>query len=444
MPHMAHAVDTEMLDGFVVVSKEDFLDESPDAHQPTRVPELLDDISRSVDDAAEAFWPVNRTIHDNPELAYKEFIAHDVLTRFMASRDGWAVTRSAYGMKTAWVAVFDGGKGGAVVSFNAEMDCLPGIGHACGHNLIASASVLGAVAAAEVMKKRNLGGKVVLFGTPAEEGGGGKIRLLEAGAYSDHKVDISLISHPGTLPDAARMRTTAYSQFRAEYFGREAHAAANPWLGINALDALVSAYNNVSMLRQQNMPGDIVQGHITDGGLVPNIIHAYAAGRFVVRADSQARLEELRKKVYACFEAGAQATGARLTLTRGQACKDHVANDALARSYTRYFNALDPPHGIAESASADAARGKTQASTDQGDISHAMPSLSPTFAIRAGPLGQGPHNPEFAEAAGTRDAYGRAARVAKGLAGVALDVLRSGAFLDEVKKSWRDGLAGDA
>lgn len=237
------------------------------------------------------------------------------------------------------------------------------------------------------------------------------------------------------------MRTTAYAQFRAEFFGREAHAAANPWLGINALDALVSAYNNVSMLRQQNMPGDIVQGHITDGGLAPNIIHAYAAGLFVVRADSQARLEELRKKVYACFEAGAQATGARLVLTPGEAYKDHVANDPLARCYTAYFNALAPPHRISASPGVDAARGKTQASTDQGDVSHAMPSLSPAFAIRAGPRGQGPHNPEFAEAAGTRDAYERAARVAKGLAGVALDVLRSRALLDEVRRSWRDGLA---
>lgn len=269
-------------------------------------------------------------------------------------------------------------------------------------------------------------------------GGGGKIRLLEAGAYSDHKVDISLISHPGITPDAARMRTTAYEQFKVEYYGREAHAAANPWLGINALDALVSAYNNVSMLRQQNMPGDIVQGYITHGGIAPNIIHAYASGQFVVRASTQSRLEELRKKVYACFEAGAKATGARMVLTKGGAYKDHVPNEVLAQSYTQYFNALNPEHMILGNAELDETRGTTLASTDQGDMSYAMPSLSPEFYIRPGPQGQGPHNPEFAEAARTKDAYEKAVRVAKGLAGVAVDVLGSKELLESVKRSWRE------
>ncbi|KAL3961116.1 hypothetical protein ACCO45_006233 [Purpureocillium lilacinum] len=392
---------------------------------------FLDDISAAVDDLAASFWPINKTIHDNPELAYEEHHAHHVLTRFMAAQDGWCVTRSAYGIDTAWVAVYDSGRRGPVVSFNAEMDALEGIGHACGHNLIASASVLGAVATATVMKKHNLCGKVVLFGTPAEEGGGGKIRLLKAGAYSSQGVDVSLISHPGIIADAARMHTTALSNFQAEYFGREAHAAANPWLGINALDGLVTAYSSLSMLRQQCMPGDIIQGHIIDGGLRPNIIHAYAAGRFVIRADSQARLEQLRRKVYACFEAGATASGAKLKITEERRTRT---------IYTRYFNALGPQYPISENVEEDVRRGRTQASTDQGDMSYAMPSLSPAFAITPGKGGQGPHNPEFASAAGTRDAYARAAMVGKGLAGVAVDLLTVEGFLDEVKRSWKEDM----
>jgi len=170
-------------------------------------------------------------------------------------------------------------------------DALKSIGHACGHNLIAICSVAAALAAGAAITKFSLPGKVIIFGTPAEEGGGGKIKLLEAGAYTDHKVDINLISHPGIAPDAALVRTTAYTSFKIEYFGKEAHAAASPWLGINALDALVIAYNALSVLRQQTMPGDIIQGHITDGGVAPNIIHAYAAGIFVVRALSKKRLE---------------------------------------------------------------------------------------------------------------------------------------------------------
>lgn len=287
------------------------------------------------------------------------------------------------------------------------------------------------------MRKHHLPGRLVVFGTPAEEGGGGKIKLLQAGAYRDHEVDISLISHPGLLPNHALMRTTAYTRFRVEYIGREAHAAAAPWMGINALDALITAYNGLSVLRQQTMPGDIIQGHITEGGVAPNIIHARAAGVFVVRADTQARLKELKPKVDDCFAAGALASGAKLNVTPEQAYKDHVPNRALGRSYTRYFNHLHPDELIATDPEVDLARGKSQASTDQGDISYAMPSLSAGFSILPGPLGTGPHNPEFAESAGTRDAYERALRVGKGLAGTAVDVLTQKGLLEEVKEEWR-------
>ncbi|KAK8913135.1 Peptidase M20 domain-containing protein 2 [Metarhizium anisopliae] len=381
---MASFVEHEV-DGFVVISTN-----ADQCICPAAEPKLLKAISEAAAEVGKEFWPINIKIHDNPELGYKEYIAHEALTSFMRRQPGWNVTPSAYGLETAWVA------------------------------------------------DEGIPGKIVLFGTPAEEGEGGKIRLLEAGAYSDHGVDISLISHPGIVPDAARMRTTAIERFKVEYYGREAHAAANPWLGINALDALVSAYNNVSMLRQQNMPGDIIQGYIAHGGVATNIIPAYACGHFAVRASSQARLEELRAKVYACFEAGATATGARMVLTRGGAYKDHVPNEELAQSFTRYFNALRPEHKILENAELDEARGTTLASTDQGDVSYAMPSLSPAFFITPGPEGQGPHNPEFAEAARTRDAYENAVRVGKGLAGVAVDVLSSKELLERAKKSWRD------
>nr|UYO77172.1 peptidase m20 domain containing protein [Trichoderma calamagrostidis] len=432
-------IDKEV-DGFIIVSGGGSClggdDESLNGEP--QEPEFLDDIDQAVEGLADTFWPINKKIHDNPERGFKEFIAHDALTKYMKSQTGWVVTPSAYGMDTAWVAVFDTGRRGPVVSFNAEMDCLPGIGHACGHNLIATASVLGAVATATVMRQYCAIGKIVLFGTPAEEGGGGKIKLLNAGAYSDHNVDVSLISHPGITTDAALMQTTSYLQFKVECFGREAHAAANPWLGINALDALIAGYNNVSALRQQIMPDDRVQGQITNGGVAPNIIHAYAAGIFVVRSNSQKRLDELKKKVYDCFAAGGLATGAKVTITERWGYKNHMPSRPMAQSYTRYFNALEPPNKIAEDQDIDEIRGKTQASTDQGDISHAMPSLSVAFRIQPGPKGQGPHNPEFAEAAGTLDAYRRTLRVAKGLAGVALNIFFTGGFLDEIKKDWKN------
>ncbi|KAI0152514.1 hypothetical protein F4776DRAFT_36576 [Hypoxylon sp. NC0597] len=424
------------MDDFVFVTYED-------AGLASFKPDYLDEISNFIDSIADDLWPVNKKIHDNPELGYEEYIAHETLTKFMASRPGWKVTPSAYGLATAWVAVFDSGKKGPVVSFNVEMDALDGIGHACGHNLIATASVAGGLAAAEIMKEHGLSGKVVMFGTPAEEGGGGKIKLLKAGAYRDYNVDINLISHPGITKDTALMRTSAYTAFKVEYFGREAHAAASPWLGINALDALVTAYNSLSVLRQQTMPGDVIQGNITDGGVRPNVIHAYTAGNFVTRANTQERVKELKKKVDACFEAGATATGATLKMTPVQSYADHVPNRVLGASYRKYFNALSPPQPIPGNDDLSEIEGRTMASTDQGDISYAMPSLSAGFAIQPGPGGNGPHNPEFAKAAGTRDAFERCLRVGKALAGTAVDVLTQDGFLTEVKKEWEKEIKGN-
>ncbi|KAK8063122.1 hypothetical protein PG996_007774 [Apiospora saccharicola] len=456
------------VDDFVLVSHEDAM---PTVSQSA--PRYLPEINDAIERISETLWEVNKKIHDNPELGYEEFIAHDTLTSFMKNMDGWKVTPSAYGLKTAWTAVWDSGKKGPVISFNCEMDALEGIGHACGHNLIATASVSAAVATAQVVKTNSLAGKVVLIGTPAEEGtkpqsslstvttnsttgGGGKIKLLQAGAYKDHQVDLNLLSHPGITRNHALTRTSAYTALRVEYFGRAAHAAASPWLGINALDALITAYNAVSVLRQQTMPGDVIQGHITDGGARPNIIHAYAAGNFVVRANTQARLGELLKRVDTCFKAGATATGARRKYTIGMAYADHVPNRPLGAAYARYFNALLlPEEGSGSSSSSssspweseipvdqdlDEMLGRSGASTDQGDISYAMPSLMPGFAIVPGPEGNGPHSPDFEQASGTRDAFAKALRVGKALAGAAVDVLTIEGLLGEVKLAWKKSM----
>ncbi|OHF03708.1 amidohydrolase [Colletotrichum orchidophilum] len=438
-------------DDFVLISHSDTHPTISSSSSSPLPPPFLDEISSIVADLADSLWPVNKKIHDNPELGFREFIAHDTLVAFMRTQPGWKVTPSAYGMKTAWVAIWDSGRKGPVVSFNAEMDCLPGIGHACGHNLIATASLTGALVTATLLSRHALPGSVLLYGTPAEEGGGGKIRLLQAGAYASaapggHPADLNLISHPGIVPATALMRTSAFASLTAEFFGREAHAAANPWLGINALDALVVAYTSLAVLRQQTRPGDVIQCNISHGGVRPNIIHAYAAGHFVVRANTQPRLAELLRKVEKCFVAGAEATGATYKVTHTGAYMDHVPNRVLGRSYTRYFNALLVPGGeggededgsIPTDEDVDEIRGRTMASTDQGDVSYAMPSLSVGFAIPAGKGGQGPHNPEFAEAAGTRVAFERSLRVGKGLAGVAIDVFTKKGMLEEVKAAWK-------
>jgi metal-dependent amidase/aminoacylase/carboxypeptidase family protein len=171
--------------------------------------------------------------------------------------------------------------------------------------------------------------------------------------------------------------------------------------------------------------------------VAPNIIHAYAAGVFVARANTQARLAELKAKVDACFRAGAAASGATLKMTPEGAYADHVPNRVLGASYARHFNALHPEADIPLNQDVDEIKGESKASTDQGNISYAMPSLSPGFAIKPGPEGNGPHNPDFATAAGTRYAYERSLRVGKALAATAIDVLTQKGLLEEVKAEWR-------
>jgi amidohydrolase len=296
------------------------------------------------------------------------------------------------------------------------------------------ASLAAGIATSEMIRKHGLTGKVFVFGTPGEEGiGGGKIRLLEAGAYRG--VDISLISHPGILNNSPLVRTTAFARLEVEYFGRAAHGANSPWLGINALDALVIAYNAVSVLRQQTMPSDVIGMSITNGGAAPNIIHAYAAGHCVIRAASAARLKELEQKISACFRAGAEATGARVEIKLTQGYADHVPNSVLAASYTRYWNLLpevpDPPIPSPDHFT------WVKASTDQGNLSYAMPSVNASFAIPPGQQKGPPHTPDFERASSKRGAFERTLRVGKALAGTAVDVLAIPGLILEVRDQWR-------
>ncbi|AEO59471.1 hypothetical protein MYCTH_51839 [Thermothelomyces thermophilus ATCC 42464] len=408
-------------DGFVVVSRESTQDSCPD-HVPRQVEEssgsnnnFVSEIGIYIESLGETLWKLNQYLHENPELAFKEYKAHQALTDFLRSREEkWHITPSACGLETAWIAVHDSGRNGPVVSFNVEMAGL---------------------ATAELMKRHNMPGKVVLFGTPGEEGlGGGKIQLLKRGAYRG--VDISLISHPGILNNSPLVRTTAFARLEVEYFGRAAHGAKNPWMGINALDALVVSYNAVSALRQQTKPGDVIGVAITNGGeQATNVIHAYAACVCMIHATTSSRLAELQEKVSSCFRAGAVATGANVNITVTSGYQDHVPNRVLAASYRRYWSMLpDPPDPPLP---ADGQFTWVRSSTDQGDLSHALPSVNASFAIPPGPEAGQPHSPDFEKASGTRSAFARALRVGKALAGTAIDVLTIPGLLDEVKRQWR-------
>ncbi|CRK17096.1 hypothetical protein BN1723_011226 [Verticillium longisporum] len=393
-------------------------------------------VSDYLDSIADDLWPLNKEIHDNPELGYEEVEAHDLLTSFMESQDGWNVTRSLGGIDTAFMAVFEGSGGGPVISFNAEYDALPGLGHACGHNLIATASVGGALATAEIMRAESLAGRVILFGTPAEESLGGKVKMLEAGLFDDAQIDISLISHPTAGNDSPYMITTATDRFDVEYHGREAHAAASPWEGVNAQDALLVANTALGFMRQQMRPSDKVHGFIASGGSRINVIPALATASYQIRSNDAEQLANFTERVVACFEAGALASGAEMNLTmRPYGYANMVSNDALAESYTAWFEGLG---GDMEDPVIDKKRDPS-GSTDQGNISHDFPSISPYFGITnedgSQPAG-GPHTTAFEVASGSRAAFDKAIMVAKSLAGVAVDVLTVEGLLEKIKEEF--------
>lgn len=276
-------------------------------------------VNKTIGTLSPELRQVNQSIHSRPETAFEEVFAHKTLTEFLESR-GFAVTRHAYGVDTAFEASF--GSGGREVVFCAEYDALPGIGHACGHNLIATSSLAAFLGAAQVLSETKTPGRLRLLGTPAEESGGGKIKLIDAGAFN-HPEDVAaaVMAHPAGsqqpypgehIDGLAGVRLIASAKMRVEFKGRPAHAGASPWKGVNALDAAVAAYNNISMLRQQIRPDERIHGVIEAGGTVPNVIPGYTRMNWCIRSPTMPRCEELVKRAKACFEAGAAAAGCEL------------------------------------------------------------------------------------------------------------------------------------
>lgn len=250
-------------------------------------------------------------IHENPELAYEEHKAHATVVSFLRNH-GFEVTPHAFGLETSFVCDF-GQDNGPLVAFNVEYDALPGIGHACGHNLIATGSIAAFLGTVAVMKHHSLPGRARLLGTPAEEGGGGKIKLIDAGAYKD--VSACFMTHPFSTPENVTFGSCmASSKFRATFTGKPAHAAAAPHEGINALDAAVLAYNGTSMLRQQIKPDQRIQGVLIEGGHRANIITPKSILDYNVRGATLKETRELHQRVVKCFEGAAIATGCEVDI----------------------------------------------------------------------------------------------------------------------------------
>ena len=335
-----------------------------------------------IDAARDALIALSRRIHATPELGFEEERAA-AWTAEMLDAAGFRVEPGVCDLPTAFRA--RAGSGPLHVAICAEYDCLPDIGHACGHNVIAASAVGAGLALARVAD--DVGLTVTVLGTPAEENGGGKILLHERGGFAG--VHAAMMVHPAPL-DMAEPATLAFQQFDVHYHGKAAHASAFPEQGINAADAITVAQTAIGLLRQHIRPTDRVHGIVLRGGEAPNVVPAHTKVRYVVRAKTVAQLASVREKVMRCFEAGAVATGARLELRNEQLAYAEVTHDReLAELYRRNAIALGrqlPDMGpMAE---------RFAGSTDMGNVSQSIPSIHPMIGLNSFPAVN--HQPEFA------------------------------------------------
>ncbi len=387
-------------------------------------------VTQAIEALRQELVDISLDIHAHPELNYAEYHAAKVLADAL-ERHGFAVERGVGGVETAFRAVMPGGNGdGPTVALLAEYDALPGIGHGCGHNLIAMSNLGAGLGTKAIM--RSLPGRLMVLGTPAEEGGGGKIRLLEAGMFKD--VDVALSSHPSSnrtiIPvDIPKDQSWSLAMvgYRYAYHGRAAHAAVVPHEGINALNAVIHLFTGIDALRQHLQDDVRIHGIITDGGKAPNVVPDFAAANFMLRSRDRNYLHEVVEKVRRVAEGAAQLTGARLEILPAHPLYENVRpNAVLVKAARANAEAIGMPIDATP-----AGWNGGGASTDFGNVSQVLPAFYLRFAVSREPVPG--HSTAMTEAAKSTLAHDNAIATAKVLALTACDLLTTPALLEAMR-----------
>lgn len=383
-----------------------------------------DEACATIDTERDRLVEMSHAIHERPELGFEEHFAAATLVAAL-ERGGFAVESGAFGLETSFVGRAGDGPGPHLV-ICCEYDALPGIGHGCGHNIIGTAGVGAGLALREYAE--SVGGRLTVLGTPAEElGRGGKIKLMERGAFDD--ADVALMIHP-SVADVGWAPHIATTRFEVAMHGTAAHAAAAPWDGVNALDAIVLAYSGVAALRQHLRPGEKVHGIITNGGDAENIVPALAEAVFQVRAPNTDRLQPVLEKVMHCFDGAATQTGCSMHHTPLGSYAEMLYNKPLADAYRTNGECLgrafiDPeiiPLSVA-------------GSTDMGNVSHAVPTLH--AMIRIAELDVPGHSERFREASASPEGDAAVVDGAKALAMTAIDLWENDQLLEAATEQFR-------
>jgi len=375
-------------------------------------------LAERVDARAPALDRLALAIHSRPELAFEERFAADSLVAYLRAEGANAET-TAGGLDTAFAV--EAGAGGPLIAILGEYDALPGIGHGCGHNLMGAAAVGAFLALRDVLN--GLKGRVRLIGCPAEERGNGKVHLIEGGVFDG--VDAALMYHPGDRDEIDPLML-AMVNLDVELLGKAAHAAAEPHEGVNALDGLVLGWNAMSALRLLVRSDSRIHGIITDGGKAANIIPDRAAARLMVRSPENTYLADLRRRVLACFEGAALATGCELKTEWSEVCEVVNTNRPLAEAFAENAKALGRTMHPRRSSD-------THGSTDMGNVTTLVPGIHPFLAITEGPVPG--HSIAFTEAAKTPHALETMRLAAKALAMTALDAFVDGSLVKRAKEA---------
>jgi amidohydrolase len=386
----------------------------------TTIAEIKATVREAIDQWQPKLIDLSERIHRNPEIKFEERKASQWLSE-AAEEAGFRVERPVGGLETAFRASYSGSGEGPTIAFLAEYDALPKLGHACGHNLIGTASLGAALGLRSVMD--GFPGSIQLIGTPGEEGGGGKVILVEAGVFDD--VDVAMMFHPSGKTILWK-HALARRKLFIEFFGKAAHAASFPEKGINALDATIQTFQNINALRQHMEDSARIHGIITHGGQAPNIIPDYSACLFYIRAMDDDYCDELLERVESCARGASMATGARVEMEMQGVYKSLRTNMPLAQAFKANLEALGWEFD-------DVDPTKEIGSTDMADVSHVTATIHPYLSI--GPKDLVGHSTEFAEAAASERGQQAMIAAAKALATTAVDVLLRPSFLTEINCS---------
>jgi amidohydrolase len=375
----------------------------------------------AIDRRRDALIALSLAIHAKPETAYQEREASLRLTEFLEG-DGFRVTRGYCGIETAYRGDANGKTDGPRVAILAEYDALADLGHGCGHNLIAMIGTAAAVGVREVIEE--LPGSVAAIGTPAEEGGGGKVALIRAGGFDD--VDAAMMIHPTSGRSLAGRHSLASNRVVVEYFGRAAHAASQPDQGVNALDAMIQLFNSVNAMRQQLRSDARVHGIIAKGGSAANVIPEHTVGRFSVRALDRRYQQEVLRRFTACAEGAAIATGTtvKVSVDENAGYENMVFSTPMAERWASHLRTL----GINVY---DARDDERVGSTDMGNVMQVLPAIHPYIAISDQTIPG--HSTAFRDHAATPEALARGLVAAKALALTAIDVLADADMLAKAR-----------